>query len=49
MKKKLRDTRLPQAPIVPDAGDEYGKLPDFITFHTGHREGAVATARTDCE
>ena len=24
MKRKLRDTRIPQDPIVPDAGDDYG-------------------------
>ncbi|KAL5395654.1 hypothetical protein PMIN06_005422 [Paraphaeosphaeria minitans] len=23
--RKLKDTRLPQIPIVPDAGDEYGQ------------------------
>lgn len=25
MKRKLRDTRIPQNPIVPDAGDDYGQ------------------------
>jgi hypothetical protein len=24
MKRKLRDTRIPQKPIVPEAGDDYG-------------------------
>lgn len=24
--RKLKDTRLPEIPVVPDAGDDYGKL-----------------------
>lgn len=24
--RKLRDTRLPKNPIVPDAGEDYGKI-----------------------
>jgi len=33
--RKLGDTRLPSAPIVPDAGDEYGApWPTFISLQT---------------
>jgi phospholipase C len=33
MKAKLKDTRLPQSPIVPDAGDDYGKHPRIAFQH----------------
>lgn len=29
--RKLADTRLPEIPVVPDAGDEYGRS---LVFHT---------------
>jgi hypothetical protein len=32
--RKLSDTRLPEIPVVPDAGDDYGTiLPQFIIQH----------------
>jgi hypothetical protein len=30
LKRKLKDTRLPKRPIVPDAGDRYGQEPRHV-------------------